>query len=304
MTPRNQSRHQTAFTVSIEAREGVTTGISAADRAQTISVAINHNRGREDIVSPGHVFPLIAEPGGVLVRAGHTEAAVDVARLAGLNPSGVVCEIMNDDGTMARLPDLLRFARTHGLRVASISALIAYRRRAEKMIEKVAETTIDSRHGGEFRLHVFANTVDYAEHVALTKGDVAGNEPVYVRMHALNLLGDVLGDTTETQFAAGEKRDRATELHSAMRIIAEKGRGVVVVIRETSPTSISRFVQEREGKPLAKPISELRQYGIGAQILLELGVRNMILLTNTRRNIVGLDGYGITLVAQEPIPAA
>jgi 3,4-dihydroxy 2-butanone 4-phosphate synthase/GTP cyclohydrolase II len=146
--------------------------------------------------------------------------------------------------------------------------------------------------------------VDYAEHVALTKGVVAGNEPVYVRMHALNLLGDVLGDTTETQFAAGEKRDRATELHSAMRIIAEKGRGVVVVIRETSPTSISRFVQEREGKPLAKPISELRQYGVGAQILLELGVRNMILLTNTRRNIVGLDGYGITLVAQEPIPAA
>ncbi|HEX9808993.1 MAG TPA: 3,4-dihydroxy-2-butanone-4-phosphate synthase [Alphaproteobacteria bacterium] len=304
MTPRNQSRHQTAFTVSIEAREGVTTGISAADRAQTISVAINHNRGREDIVSPGHVFPLIAEPGGVLVRAGHTEAAVDVARLAGLNPSGVVCEIMNDDGTMARLPDLLKFAQKHGLRVASISALIAYRRRAERMIEKVAETTIDSRYGGAFRLHVFANTVDYAEHVALTKGDVSGNEPVYVRMHALNLLGDVLGDTTETQFAAGEKRDRATELHSAMRIIAEKGRGVVVVIRETSPTSISRFVQEREGKPLAKPISELRQYGVGAQILLELGVRNMILLTNTRRNIVGLDGYGITLVAQEPIPAA
>jgi 3,4-dihydroxy 2-butanone 4-phosphate synthase/GTP cyclohydrolase II len=303
MSIKNQSRHQTAFTTSIEAREGVTTGISAADRATTVAVAINPNRGRNDIVTPGHIFPLIAEHGGVLVRAGHTEAAVDVARLAGLNPSGVICEIMNDDGTMARLPDLLTFADHHKLKIASIADLIAYRRRAEKIIEKVAETTINSRFGGEFQLHVFTNKVNYAEHVALTKGDVSGTEPVLVRMHALNLLGDVLGDSTKTEFAAGEPRDRATELHSAMRIIAEKGRGAIVIVRESSPTAISRLVQELEGKPLSKPISELRQYGIGAQILNELGVQNMVLLTNTKRTIVGLNGYGITLVSQQPIPA-
>jgi len=302
MAAKNQSRHQTAFTISIEAREGITTGISAADRAQTISVAINSNRGRADIVSPGHVFPLIAQPGGVLVRAGHTEAAVDIARLAELNPSGVICEVMKDDGTMARLPDLLVFAKQHGLNVASISDLIAYRRRTEKIIEKVAETTIDSRYGGKFQLHVFSNKVEPGEHVALTKGDVAGGKPVMVRMHALNLIGDVLGDTTETQFAAGEKRDRATELHSAMEMIGEKGRGAIVIIRETSPTELSRFISEREGQSPGKPISELRQYGIGAQILLELGVRKMILLTNTKRTIVGLDGYGLELIRQDPIP--
>ncbi|MBT3792127.1 MAG: 3,4-dihydroxy-2-butanone-4-phosphate synthase [Rhodospirillales bacterium] len=302
MASRNNARHQTAFTVSIEAREGVTTGISAADRAHTVSVAINSNRGQEDIVTPGHVFPLIAQTGGVLIRAGHTEAAVDVAKMADLNPSGVICEIMNDDGTMARLPDLLKFAETHDLKVASIADLISYRRRTEKIIEKVAETTINSRFGGEFQLHVFANQIEYGEHIAISYGDVSGEEPVLVRMHALNMIADVLGDTTETQFAAGEKRDRATELHAAMQMIADKGRGVVVIIREPSPTALSRFVQEREGKPMSKPISELRQYGIGAQILLELGVHNMVLLTNTRRTIVGLDGYGLNLVAQEPLP--
>ena len=302
MASRNNARHQTAFTVSIEAREGVTTGISAADRAHTVSVAINSNRGQEDIVPPGHVFPLIAQTGGVLIRAGHTEAAVDVAKMADLNPSGVICEIMNDDGTMARLPDLLKFAETHDLKVASIADLISYRRRTEKIIEKVAETTINSRFGGEFQLHVFANQIEYGEHIAISYGDVSGEEPVLVRMHALNMIADVLGDTTETQFAAGEKRDRATELHAAMQMIADKGRGVVVIIREPSPTALSRFVQEREGKQMSKPISELRQYGIGAQIPLELGVHNMVLLTNTRRTIVGLDGYGLNLVAQEPLP--
>ncbi|MEE8140706.1 MAG: 3,4-dihydroxy-2-butanone-4-phosphate synthase, partial [Alphaproteobacteria bacterium] len=302
MSPKNETRHQTAFTVSIDAREGVATGISAADRARTVAVAIDPEAGPNDISCPGHIFPLMAQEGGVLVRAGHTEAAVDIARMAGLRPAGVICEVMNDDGTMARLPNLMTFAKQHGLRVASISDLIAYRRRTEKIIEKVAETTINSRHGGEFQLHVFANKVEPGEHVALTKGDITGETPVLVRMHALNLIGDVLGDTTETRFAAGEKRDRATELHSAMELIGEKGCGVVVVICETSPTALSRFVSEREGQPLSKPISELRQYGIGAQILLELGVRSMILLTNTRRTIVGLDGYGLELVRQDPIP--
>jgi 3,4-dihydroxy 2-butanone 4-phosphate synthase/GTP cyclohydrolase II len=302
MAPNNQTRHQTAFTVSIEAREGVTTGISAADRAHTISVAINHNRGRADIISPGHVFPLVAQDGGVLVRAGHTEAAVDVARLAGLNPSGVICEIMNDDGSMARMPDLTKFAEAHGLKIASISDLIAYRRRTERLVERVAETTLTSRFGGEFRALVYANKVSYAEHLALVRGDVAGEESVLVRMHQFNILADALGDITHTEFFSGEARPRGGELEASMRLIAKEGRGVIVIIREPTPTTLSRTIRERQGQAMKTPIAELRQYGIGAQILLDLGVRKMILLSNAQRNIVGLDGYGITLVGQQPIP--
>jgi 3,4-dihydroxy 2-butanone 4-phosphate synthase / GTP cyclohydrolase II len=302
MAPVNQTRHQTAFTVSIEAREGVTTGISAADRAHTISVAINHNRGRGDIISPGHVFPLVAQDGGVLVRAGHTEAAVDVARLAGLNPSGVICEIMNDDGSMARMPDLIKFAEAHGLRIASIADLIAYRRRTERLIEQVGETTITSRFGGDFRALVYANKVSYAEHLALVRGDVTGEEPVLVRMHQFNILADALGDITSTQFFSGEARPRGGELEASMRLIAKEGRGVIVIIREPTPTTLSRTIRERQGQAMKTPIADLRQYGIGAQILLDLGVRKMILLSNAQRHIIGLDGYGITLVGQQPIP--
>ncbi len=302
MSPRNEARHQTAFTVSIEAREGVTTGISAADRAQTIKVAIDPAKGRNDIVTPGHIFPLVAQEGGVLVRAGHTEAAVDMAKLAGLNPSGVICEIMNDDGTMARLPDLVQFAQHHGLKVATITDLIAYRRRTEKVVERILESRINSRFGGEFQVVVYANKVSYAEHIALVKGDISGEEPVLVRMHQVNLLADALGDMTVGQFFAGESRARGSELEAAMRTIAEKGRGVIVMIREPTPTSLSRFLREREGQTLKKPIAELRQYGVGAQILLDLGVSKMILLSNTKRTIVGLDGYGLTLVAQQPLP--
>ena len=301
MSPKNEARHQTAFTVSIEARDGVTTGISAADRAQTIAVAIDPKKGRGDIVTPGHIFPLIAQDGGVLVRAGHTEAAVDVARMAGLNPAGVICEIMNDDGTMARLPDLVKFAQLHGLKVASIADLIAYRRRNERVIERIHESKINSRFGGEFKLVVYANKVEYAEHVALVKGDVTGEEPVYVRMHQMNMLADALGDMTVGQFFAGESRARGGELETAMKMIAEKGRGAIVIIREPTPTSLSRFLKEREGQALKKPIAELRQYGVGAQILTDLGVKNIVLLSNTKRSIVGLDGYGITLVGQKPL---
>lgn len=301
MSPRNEARHQTAFTVSIEAREGVTTGISAADRARTIAVAIDPAKGRNDIVTPGHVFPLIAQDGGVLVRAGHTEAAVDMARLAGMNPSGVICEVMNDDGTMARLPDLVKFAQLHGLKVATITDLIAYRRHTEKVVERIFESRINSRFGGEFKVLVYANKVAYAEHIALVKGDISGEEPVLVRMHQLNLLADALGDMTIGQFFQGESRARGGELESAMRAIAAKGRGVIVMIREPTPTSLSRFLREREGQTLKKPIAELRQYGVGAQILLDLGVSKMILLSNTRRTIVGLDGYGLTLVGQQPL---
>jgi 3,4-dihydroxy 2-butanone 4-phosphate synthase/GTP cyclohydrolase II len=281
----------------------VTTGISAADRARTISVAIDPAKDRRDIVTPGHVFPLVAQEGGVLVRAGHTEASVDMARLAGLNPAGVICEIMNDDGTMARLPDLVKFAQLHGLKVASISDLIAHRRRKEKVVERVVESRINSRFGGEFKVVIYANRVSYAEHIALVKGDPSGEEPVLVRMHQLNVLADALGDMTIGQFFQGESRARGSELEAAMRVIAEKGRGVIVIIREPTPTSLSRFMREREGQPLKKPIAELRQYGVGAQILLDLGVRNMILLSNTKRTIVGLDGYGLNLVGQQPLPA-
>ncbi len=301
MSPKNEARHQTAFTVSIEARDGVTTGISAADRAQTIAVAIDPKKGRGDIVTPGHIFPLIAQDGGVLVRAGHTEAAVDVARMAGLNPAGVICEIMNDDGTMARLPDLVKFAQLHGLKVASIADLIAYRRRNERVIERIHESKINSRFGGEFKLIVYANKVEYAEHVSLVKGDVTGEEPVYVRMHQMNMLADALGDTTVGQFFAGESRARSGELETAMKMISEKGRGAIVIIREPTPTSLSRFLKEREGQALKKPIAELRQYGVGAQILTDLGVKNIVLLSNTKRTIVGLDGHGITLVGQKPL---
>ncbi|MFM1816363.1 MAG: 3,4-dihydroxy-2-butanone-4-phosphate synthase [Pseudomonadota bacterium] len=302
MSPHNQTRHQTAFTVSIEAREGVTTGISAADRARTIAVAIDPEKGRQDIVTPGHVFPLVAQQGGVLIRAGHTEAAVDIARMAGLKPAGVICEIMNDDGSMARMPDLLPFAERHNLKIATIADLIAYRRRTEHLIEVVAETTIASRFGGQFRARVYANKVNYAEHIALVRGDLSGDEPVYVRMHQFNLLADALGDTSIGQFFGGEARARGGELEASLRFIASVNRGVIVIIREPTPTSVSRAVREREGQSMKKPIAELRQYGIGAQILQDLGVRKMVLLTNTQRNIVGLDGYGLTLVGQQPLP--
>ena len=292
MPQTNESRHQTAFTVSIEAREGVTTGISAADRARTIAVAIDPDKGRADIATPGHIFPLMARDGGVLVRAGHTEAAVDIARLAGLNPAGVICEIMNDDGTMARLPELVAFAQFHGLKVGTIADLIAYRRRTESLVERSIETELDSQFGGRWRLQVYINRASYAEHIALIKGDpAAGGEPVMVRMHALNVIDDVLGDVTD---------GRSDDLHAAMEMIADEGRGVVVVIREPRPDSLSQRLQSRlDGAPSGA--GQLRDYGVGAQILLDLGVHDMILLSNTQRTIIGLDGYGLRIVEQRPI---
>ncbi|MBV8939238.1 MAG: 3,4-dihydroxy-2-butanone-4-phosphate synthase [Alphaproteobacteria bacterium] len=282
MSPRNGSRHQTAFTVSIEAREGITTGISAADRAHTVQVAIDPGKDSRDIVSPGHVFPLVARAGGVLVRAGHTEAAVDIARLAGLIPAGVICEIMNDDGTMARLPDLIPFARAHGLHIATIADLIAYRRRAEKLVTRLVESEIESIHGGAWRAIVYGTATGYAEHIALVKGDIAAGAPVLVRMHAIDVLADVLGDAYEA---------RGGQLQAAMRAIAEAGSGVVVLLREPVATALSDRLRQRLGdKPSA---TELRDYGIGAQILLDLGVREMILLSNTKRAVIGLEGYGL-----------
>jgi 3,4-dihydroxy 2-butanone 4-phosphate synthase / GTP cyclohydrolase II len=294
MSRQNASRHETAFTVSIEAREGITTGISAADRARTVQVAINPESGPQDISTPGHVFPLLARDGGVLVRAGHTEAAVDIARLAGLIPAGVICEIMNDDGTMARLPDLVKFAQFHGLKVGTIADLIGHRRRSGAVVERTLETELDSRYGGRFRMLVYVNKAAYAEHIALVKGDISGPGPVPVRMHALNVLDDVLHE---------RRSGRGGELQAAMQSIGEEGRGVVVLLREPQPTSLSSRVKAMLSGPETSG-SELRDYGVGAQILQDLGVRDMILLTNHRKTIVGLDGYGLHVVGERPIRVA
>lgn len=292
MSRRNESRHETAFTVSIEAREGVTTGISASDRARTIAVAIDPTKGPDDIASPGHVFPLEAREGGVLVRTGHTEAAVDVSRLAGLNPSGVICEIMNEDGTMSRLPDLIPFAQEHNLKIGSIAELIEYRLRHDRVVELQAEMPFESRFGGDWRMCVYVNKVAYAEHIALVKGDVSSDKAVMVRMHALNVLDDVLGDKSS---------GKSGELENSMKMIGEEGAGVVVLIREPYAQALSDRVRKRLGEPPQGP-GELRDYGVGAQILLDLGVSEMILLSNTRRTIVGLDGYNLTVTEQRSIP--
>ncbi len=288
MSANNGTRHHTAFTVSIEAREGVTTGISAHDRARTIAVAINPDCGRYDIVVPGHVFPLVAREGGTLVRAGHTEASVDIARMAGLSPAAVICEIMNDDGTMARLPDLVAFAQKNNLKLGTIADLIAYRRRTERLVKRVQEGSFDHVAGGEWKLIVYANKVEYQEHLALVKGDLSGAEPVLVRMHAVDLLDDM---TAGPHWIA---------IHNAMHMIGREGRGVLVLIREHRPTALSSRVRELVMSP--RPQRELRDYGIGAQILLDLGVKDMVLLSNRARTVIGLEGYGLNIVETRAIP--
>ncbi|MBX6742266.1 MAG: 3,4-dihydroxy-2-butanone-4-phosphate synthase [Acetobacteraceae bacterium] len=287
MAASNGTRHQTAFTVSIEARDGVTTGISAADRAHTVAVAINPEMGREHIVTPGHVFPLMARDGGTLIRAGHTEAAVDFARLAGLNPAGVICEIMNDDGSMARMPDLVAFAQRHGLKLGTIADLIAHRRRTERLVRRVTESQIHHPVGGDWHLIVYANTLEYGEHLALVKGDLTAPGPVHVRMHAANLMHDIV-------MGAGTR-----DLHDAMRMIEEVGRGVVVVIRDWRPTNMSEQISRGRDKRVPPP--EIRDYGIGAQILTDLGVRDMIRLSNNPRPVVGLEGYGLRVLETLPL---
>jgi len=288
MSQQNGSRHQTAFTVSIEAREGVTTGISAADRAKTIAVAIQADSTRDDITTPGHVFPLLAREGGTLVRAGHTEASVDIARKAGLNPSAVICEIMNDDGTMARLPDLVTFAQKHNLKLGTIADLIGYRRLTERLVRKVEEGVFKHAAGGDWRVIVYANTVEYQEHLVLMKGDISDGSPVMVRMHAVDLLDDMTG------------QPHWIAVHNAMHMIGAAGRGVVVMIREHRKTALAERVRLLSSSP--RPNRELRDYGIGAQILLDLGIKNMILLTNSRRTVIGLEGYGLNILEQRPIP--
>jgi 3,4-dihydroxy 2-butanone 4-phosphate synthase/GTP cyclohydrolase II len=284
LSAQNSSRHETAFTMSIEAREGVTTGISAQDRAHTVAVAIDPTKGAADIATPGHIFPLRARDGGVLVRAGHTEAAVDVSRLAGLNPSGVICEIMNDDGTMARLPDLVTFAQKHGLKIGTISQLIAYRRRHDNLIAERGQMAVQSAHGGEWMMRIFADDTTGAEHIVLTKGDLTAPGPVMVRMHMLDPLHDVLGIG----------RENAGTLGSAMQVIAENGRGVVVLFRDIEP----RLPRQDEVSSHV-----LRQYGLGAQILSVLGLSELILLTNSAPvRVIGLDAYGLSIHSTRPVP--
>ena len=282
----NESRTGTAFTVSIEAREGVTTGISAADRARTIAAAVAADAQPRDIVSPGHVFPLVARDGGVLVRSGHTEAAVDICKLAGAGDAGVICEIMNPDGTMARLPQLLEFAERERLNVATIADLIAYRRRTETLVTKVAETNVESRYAGKVRAVVYRNHVDEVEHVALVKGDISGPEPVLVRVHAVNLFDDIVGDFAYSRGGA---------LYDAMEYIRRAGRGVVVLMRETHRSSLSEVIAARKTTTL-RTGSAIRDYGTGAQILNHLGIRDMIMLNNSARSIAALEGYGLRIV--------
>lgn len=290
MSRRNGTQLGTAFTVSIEAKEGITTGISAHDRAHTIAVAIDPTKNSNDIVSPGHVFPLAARPGGTLVRAGHTEASVDISRLAGLLPAAVICEIMNDDGTMARLPELVSFAQFHNLKIGTIADLISYRRVHDHMINKVADGAMASRHGDNFRYVVFRNNIDGMEYPVVTRGEIKPDKPTLVRMHRLHLGYDLLG-------ASGP---RAGLLEAALAEIGrEEGPGALVLLRSNDPHEISRAAGA--GPPLAEAPAgahapQLREYGVGAQILRELGVRQMVMLSDSPQRVVGLEGYGLTIV--------
>jgi 3,4-dihydroxy 2-butanone 4-phosphate synthase/GTP cyclohydrolase II len=292
MSRHNGTRHETAFTVSIEARDGVTTGISAADRARTVAVAIDASKDREHIVTPGHVFPLVARDGGVLVRTGHTEAAVDVSRLAGLNPSGVICEIMKDDGTMARMDDLVTFAQFHNLKIGTIRDLIAYRRRYDHLVEKRAEAKFVSRWGGDWTAMTFYNKATGTDTLALVKGKIDPSKPTLVRMHTLSVFTDMLGELS----------DRTGILGRSMEIIGKEERGVVVVINRAGPNVLSKVLRARTAPDA--DMDELRDYGVGAQILAELGVHDMVLLTNSHHTLIALEGYGLSIVGERPIPCA
>lgn len=289
MPATNRKRTEECYATSIEARQGVSTGISARDRALTIAVAIGASKGADDIVSPGHVFPLVARAGGVLMRAGHVEAAVDIARLAGLNPSAAICTIMGPDGEVARLERLQWLAREQGVRIGSVSSLIAYRRQNDRMIEPVGERRVASRFGGEWRALAYRNKVSGEEMLAMVHGDIAPSRPTLVRMHMLSIMNDVFG----------EDADRTGLVEASMSQIAAEGAGVIVMINRFVTDYVSRAVAP-SGKDLGRT-EELRDYGGGAQILSALGVKEMILLTNTPQSLVALEGHGLTIVEQRAI---
>ena len=288
MNPSNQKNDLTAFTVSIESKEGITTGISAADRAHTISVAIDNNKKKEDIVSPGHIFPVMAWAGGVLERAGHTEAAVDISDIAGLNPSGVICEIMSEDGSMARLPELINFAKKHSIKIGTVSDLIKYRLKNNKIIEMISERKFESEMGKNFKLKIFKNTLSGEKHYALVKNIPNKDEPTYVRMHKLDVTKDIFE----------EKNLFGDEISKSFKIIEEKGSGAIVLINSEMAPKIEKIFDRKEKKGNKM---ELREYGVVAQILLELGLHKIILLSNSNKKIIALDGFNLEIVSQEKI---
>ncbi len=292
MAQNNQHRDATAFTISIESVEGVTTGISAQDRATTIASAIDPSKGQNDITSPGHVFPLVARDGGVLVRAGHTEASVDLARLAGFEPAGTTCEIMNDDGTMARFPDLVSFSKKHNIKIGKIVDLITYRRRNDTFINKALDEKIVLKDGKEFDVKVFDNSFDQTEQIVLSKGNIGDGKPVIVRVHVISYFDDLIGE-----YGSGNE-----SLKQTIDIINKEQRGILILVRDSGTSVINNYLSSKSS--ISKSVkdiendkqSELRVFGMGAQILYELGVKEMILLTNTDWKFVGLDAYGINII--------
>ena len=291
MSQNNESRDSTAFTISIEAKEGVTTGISAQDRAVTIHTAINNNKSKDDIMSPGHVFPLVARDGGVLVRAGHTEASVDLSRLAGFIPAGVICEIMNDDGTMARIPDLIKFSEKHNIKIGKIVDLIAYRRQKDNFLKKSYESEITLKSGEHFDIKIYESSFDKTEQIVLSKGKIDDGKPILVRVHVTDYFENLLGD-----YGSNDE-----SLRKSIKEISKENRGILILVRDSGSSAISQLValqdeNPKDDKNSQEERSELRIFGMGAQILSELGVKKMKLLTNTNWKFIGLEAYNIEIV--------